>query len=93
MSFDSRAVEVAVDEIYEVVKHWEDPEQLLSVFDQGDVEMKVFWILAVSYVASGGNQRQLFVRQMKFLCGWTEMKTASEGLDLLESILWDRSWS
>jgi hypothetical protein len=93
MSFDSRAVEVAVDKLYDYTERLASPECLNTVLNQELVYKKAFGFLAVSYVASGGKQRQLFVKVLKIVCVWINYKTALDWEDLLDHTLWDKNWS
>jgi hypothetical protein len=92
MSFDSRAVEVAVDRLYEHTERLAPPDKLHTVLQQG-LMYKVFWFLVVSYITSRGKQRQFFVRVLKSVCVWIDCKSASDREDLLHRTLWNIDWS
>jgi hypothetical protein len=92
MSFNSRAVEAAVDELIGCAKRVATNEHLFPGLKEILDYQNVFWFLAVTWVASDGHQHQVFaVRAMKVVSGWIDNDSGIRER-ILDDILWNIKW-
>lgn len=94
MSSQSRAVETVIERLCVHVEQMTSSEDFYAVSHRDEsVSLKIFWTLAVGYVAvEVKHNQQALIVLLKRQCAWLKYKTISERKILLETVLWNKEW-